>query len=102
MPSPAHLKLLPPEIAAKGDFRVGTGCEQCLQTGFSGRVAMTELLIPDDQFRESVLQKRPTGVLNEIAIERGMQTLWQNGLRRVLAGETTLDEVFRAIALDQL
>ena len=63
---------------------------------------MTELLIPDDTFREAVLQKKPTGVLNDIAVERGMQTLWQNGLRRVLAGQTTLEEVLRAIALDQL
>jgi type II secretory ATPase GspE/PulE/Tfp pilus assembly ATPase PilB-like protein len=102
MPDPAYLKLLPPQLAASGDFRKGAGCEHCLNTGYSGRAALTELLIPDEVFREAVLLKKPTSVLNQLAIERGMQTLWQNGLRRVLSGQTTLDEVFRAIALDQV
>lgn len=102
MPDPAYLKLLPPQLAASGDFRKGIGCEHCLNTGYSGRAALTELLVPDEVFREAVLLKKPTSVLNQLAIERGMQTLWQNGLRRVLSGQTTLDEVFRAIALDQV
>lgn len=101
-PEPSLLKLVPPEVAATGNFRRGTGCQNCLGTGFAGRMAITELLAPDDTFREAVLLKKTTGALHEIAIERGMQTLWQNGLRRVLSGHTTLEEVLRGIALDQI
>ena len=46
--------------------------------------------------------KKPTRALQDIAIQQGMQTLWQNALRRVLKGQTTLEEIVRVIAVDQL
>jgi len=101
-PDPALLRLLPEPLAAAGNFRRGEGCAHCLGTGYAGRAAITELLIPDEVFRQAVLEKKPTHALHETAIERGMATLWQNGLRRVLAGQTTLEEVLRAVTLDQI
>ena len=101
-PEEGLLKLIPEELGATAEFHRGTGCDQCLGTGFSGRNAVTELLVTDEIFRDAVLQKKPTRALQEVAIDQGMQTMWQNGLRRVLAGETTLEEVLRVIASDQL
>jgi type II secretory ATPase GspE/PulE/Tfp pilus assembly ATPase PilB-like protein len=101
-PEASLLKLLPPQFATSANFRRGTGCQNCLGTGYTGRMAITELLMPDEIFREAILLKKTTGALHEIAIERGMQTLWQNGMRRVLSGQTTLEEVLRGIALDQV
>jgi type II secretory ATPase GspE/PulE/Tfp pilus assembly ATPase PilB-like protein len=44
----------------------------------------------------------PTRALQNVAIQQGMQTMWQDGLRRVLKGQTTLDEILRVIAVDQI
>ncbi len=99
-PDPALVKLLPPEMLSTARFRRGVGCEHCGGTGFGGRMSLTELLIPDDVFRDAVLQKKPTYMLQEIAEQRGMQTLWQNALRRALAGHTPLEEVLRAVSLE--
>ncbi len=101
-PEPGLLRMIPPEALPAAEFRRGVGCADCMFTGFSGRTALTELLIPDEVFRDAVLQKKPTRTLQDIAIQQGMQTMWQNGLRRALQGQTPLDEVLRVIAVDQL
>jgi general secretion pathway protein E len=101
-PDPALLRMIPDELAATTQFRRGEGCADCMHTGFSGRRAVTELLIPDEVFRDAILQKMPTRALQDIAIQQGMQTMWQSGLRSVLAGETTIDEILRVIAMDQI
>ena len=101
-PEPGLLKLVPDELAASTEFLHGTGCKECAGTGFQGRTAVTELLAPDEVFRDAVLQKLPTRVLQNVAIQQGMQTMWQDGLRRVLKGHTTLEEILRVIAIDQL
>ena len=66
-----------------------------------GRSAVTELLVVDEVFRDAVLQKMPTRALQQVAIQQGMQTMWQNGLRRVQAGQTTVEEIVRVVATDQ-
>jgi general secretion pathway protein E len=101
-PEPNLLKLVPPDMAATTEFRRGSGCQECLHTGFKGRSAVTELLVADEVFRDAVLQKMPTRSLQEVAVRQGMQTMWQNGLRRVQAGQTTLEEILRVITVDQL
>lgn len=101
-PEAAMLRLMPDELVASTEFRKGAGCEQCLHTGFSGRTALTELLVADEVFRDAVLQKLPTRALQQVAIQQGMQTMWQNGVKRVVAGQTTIDEIMRVVAVDQL
>ena len=101
-PEAGLLRLVPEEYHATTRFRRGTGCAQCMNTGFHGRTSVTELLTPDEVFRDSVLLKKPTRALQEVAIERGMQTMWQCGLRHVMAGTSTLDEILRVIAVDQI
>ena len=101
-PEPALLNTLPQEVIEAAEFRRGVGCEQCLHTGFAGRTAVTELLCVDEVLRDAILKKLPTRALSEIAIAQGMRTLWQNGLRRVIKGETPLEEMMRVVAIDQL
>ena len=101
-PEPGLLRLVPEDAQAVAQFRKGAGCPECLGTGFTGRTAVTELLTPDEVFRDAILQKKPTRALQDVAIERGMQTMWQCGLRRVLAGQSTLEEILRVIAVDQI
>jgi general secretion pathway protein E len=100
-PEPALLRLMPEELVASTEFRKGTGCEQCMHTGFVGRTALTELLVANEVFRDAVLQKLPTRALQQVAVQQGMQTMWQNGVKKVVAGQTTIDEVMRVVAVDQ-
>jgi len=95
------LKVVPAELASSTQFMRGAGCAQCAGTGFMGRSAVAELLAPDDVFRDAVLQKMPTRALQNVAIQQGMETFWQDGLRRVLKGQTSLEEIMRVLASDQ-
>lgn len=101
-PEPGLLNLIPQDAIETAQFRRGAGCDQCLNTGFSGRSSVAELLPVDQVFRDAVLQKLPTKALQQVAVQQGMQTMWQNGLRRVVSGETPLEEILRVISVDEL
>jgi len=101
-PPASQLKLVPEPLVAEAQFRRGAGCEQCAQTGYSGRLPVSELLVVNEPFREAVLKKMPTSALEEIATQQGMRTLWQNGLQRALFGQTTLEEIIRVLAADMI
>ena len=101
-PEPSMLKVIPEDLRPQAQFRHGTGCEHCTQTGYSGRLPVTELLVVDEPFREAVLKKMPTSALEDIAIQRGMRTLWQNGLHRAINGQTSLEETVRVLAADMI
>ena len=83
-------------------FYTGSGCDDCSQTGYHGRVAVTELLNSNEPLREGVIQKLRTSKLLDIAIEQGMITLWQNAMAKVQRGITSLQEVIRVITVNQL
>lgn len=102
LPEASLLKMVPSELVPNADFHKGHGCDECMNTGFLGRASITELLIPDEVFRDAVLQKIPTRALEQVAVQQGMRTLWQCGLAHVLAGRTTLEEVLRVIAVDEI
>ena len=101
-PESALLKLLTQDEIDNASFRRGSGCAECKDTGYSGRFSITELLQVGEPIRDAVMEKKPTRVIQQIAAEQGMRTLWQNGLARALAGETTLEEVTRKVASDQI
>ncbi len=101
-PTASQLKVVPEALVPEARFQQGTGCEQCNQTGYAGRLPVSELLVVNEPFREAVLKKLPTSALEEIAIQQGMLTLWQNGLARALNGQTTLEEAIRVLAADMM
>ena len=73
----------------------GAGCEKCNKTGYKGRVGLYEVLEVTDELRELVLVGASALELRRKAIEEGMITLRQSGLRKVKAGMTTVEEVAR-------
>lgn len=77
------------------------GCDQCLQTGYSGRIGITEILILTPKVKEKILQR--AGELNIKAIGRkeGMTTMREDSMAKALAGLTTLEEVLRVTAPDE-
>jgi general secretion pathway protein E len=73
------------------------GCPTCHGTGYSGRVAIAELLRVDDEVQRIILNGGDQVSIQKAAVAAGMQSLFDNGLRQVLAGVTTLPEVMRSI-----
>ncbi|WP_404826415.1 GspE/PulE family protein [Diaphorobacter aerolatus] len=71
------------------------GCKQCRQTGFRGRTGIHELLSLDEKIRTAILQGKDAVEINTIAARDGMLSLHEDGLRKVLAGATSLDELAR-------
>jgi general secretion pathway protein E len=76
-------------------IRVGKGCDSCRSTGYSGRRGIFELLMVSDAVRRKVNAQATAGEIKTVAVECGMQTLRDDGVRKVLAGITTVDEVLR-------
>lgn len=101
-PTPSQLKVVPEALVSQTQFRRGAGCDQCNGTGYAGRLPVSELLVVDEPFREAVLKKMPTSALEDITIQQGMRTLWQNGLSRAITGQTPLDEIIRILAADMM
>jgi general secretion pathway protein E len=71
------------------------GCDHCGHTGYSGRNAIVELLSMTDPIRQLVLKHSDAGEITRIATESGMHSMLDDGLRKVVAGITTIEEVRR-------
>jgi general secretion pathway protein E len=71
------------------------GCEQCRQTGYAGRCGIHELLVIDDNMRRGILDGLDAASLHTKATSTGMHTLYEDGLLKVAAGVTSLDELLR-------
>jgi len=90
----AQLGLSPHDIGDK-TFFYGKGCDVCNHTGYKGRKGIYELLHISDPIRELINERAPSVVMRQKAIELGMATLRQDGLRSIFDGETTIEEVLK-------
>jgi type II secretory ATPase GspE/PulE/Tfp pilus assembly ATPase PilB-like protein len=99
-PVPAEaLERLGVPVDASGRYFRAVGCDGCDGTGYSGRLAVAEVLVFDDTMRLLVARGSDEGALRRHAIEvAGMSTLRQDALRKVSQGLTTLEEVVRVTA----
>ncbi|MFC1482913.1 GspE/PulE family protein [Candidatus Margulisiibacteriota bacterium] len=76
----------------------GEGCKHCKGTGYKGRIGIFELMIPNNEMRERIHHERLTdSSVREMAIKNGMVTLLEDGMSKVLAGLTTIEEVARVL-----
>jgi general secretion pathway protein E len=83
-------------------FRRGAGCDQCRQTGYQGRAAIYEVCVITEPLRRLIMQRRDGSELKQCAIAEGMETLRQDGWRRVSQGKTTIEEVVRVTQTDEV
>lgn len=72
-------------------------CAQCNGTGYRGRVGVFEILVLDDEIRDLIMQNANSDQLRNAAMKRGMTTLLEDGMKKAMAGVTTIDEVLRLI-----
>ena len=76
------------------------GCEACRNTGYSGRTTIGELMLINEDIRRAILSRASESQLNEAGRANGMTNMFANGLEKVLSGETTMEEVMRAVRSD--
>ena len=87
-----------PEVAAAADgivFYRKKGCPRCGQTGYKGRIGVYQLLVMSETLESLAASKASREELDRAAIEEGMRTLWDDGLAKVAAGLTSLEELAR-------
>jgi general secretion pathway protein E/type IV pilus assembly protein PilB len=101
MPTEAEMRALSfdANTIQNANFQKGKGCADCSNTGFRGRMGIFEIFVIDDEARKLIYDKVPS-VLRSRAREMGMRTLREDGVRKILAGLTTPDEVIRATVGD--
>ena len=86
---------LTPEQVEGVSFYRGKGCNHCQKTGFKGRIGIYELLNINSKIRELIFRNASTPEIRTVGIEQGMDTLYYDGIKKVLKGITTFEEVYR-------
>jgi type IV pilus assembly protein PilB len=96
-----HALSITAEMAKTATMMKGKGCANCSGTGCRGRMGIFEIFVIDDEARKLIYDQAPSSVLRSRAREMGMRTLREDGIRKVLAGITTAEEVIRATVGDE-
>jgi len=80
---------------------LAVGCPECRDRGYSGRIALFEVLVMNDELRDMAYKQLPTTEIRKVARRLGMRTLREDGWLKVINGVTTLDEVRRSTAEEE-
>jgi general secretion pathway protein E len=75
------------------------GCSKCHSSGFRGRLAISEVLLIDDAIQQTILQRLPASEIQQVARQRGMTTIYEDGVAKAWAGLTTIEEVLRVTSV---
>jgi len=87
------VKPLADPLIKEAMFYEPVGCEECNFTGFKGRSGLHEILVPDEDLKDLIIKNAPANEIRKVAMQKGMITLKQDGILKVLRGETTLKQV---------
>ena len=94
-----ELKLTPADLP-DGLLIKGMGCDNCFDTGYTGRTAIYEILGIDDEIRSLCVDRASATAIKRSAMERGLITLRADGIRKVKSGQSTMEEVLRVTQMD--
>jgi len=97
-PSPNEMRQLEQRVGAVDKLYKPRGCKACRNLGFTGRIGIYELFVPNDDAYELIASGATLNALRAVAHANGMRTLRDDGLEKVKAGITTLEEVYRVTA----
>ncbi|MEO6028141.1 MAG: type II secretion system ATPase GspE [Candidatus Binatia bacterium] len=98
----AEVGLTSEQAAGRTLYTGGTGCAACKNTGYRGRTGIHELLVVDDEIRGLIMKNADASAIRRAAAAAGMVTLREDGASKILAGETTIEEVMRVTQEDLL
>jgi type II secretory ATPase GspE/PulE/Tfp pilus assembly ATPase PilB-like protein len=79
----------------------GKGCPECKNTGYRGRVGIYELMTVDGRFHDPIVAHAGAPEYERLARQRGMRTMFEDGIRKATQGITTIEELLRATRLAQ-
>lgn len=82
-------------------FFKAVGCPTCAGSGYHGRTVVHELLLVDDEVRQLIVKAMDSGSIKKKAVEKGMRTLREDGINKVIEGITTIEELLRATQADE-
>ncbi|MCX5681650.1 MAG: GspE/PulE family protein [Candidatus Omnitrophica bacterium] len=82
-------------------FFVGKGCDFCRKSGYYGRSGILEVLEVDEPIREMLIKGTSSSVIKEYAMKKGMTTLWDDAVEKLISGTTTVEEVLRVTSEDE-
>lgn len=94
-PYPEEIKLLDPKLCEREDisFYRGKGCHLCNGTGYGGRTGIFELMVINEELRRLIIKNPDISEIREVARKSGMETLREDGIKKVIEGITTISEV---------
>ncbi len=96
-PSEAELKsVMWDKIPPNAKFAQPVGCQNCLGTGFVGRIAIFELMVIDDELQSAIVRSAESNIIRDIARRKGMRTLLEDGRDKAAMGYTTIGEITKA------
>ncbi len=95
-PDPQDLMSMGKYAQGVTELTKGIGCRKCHERGYSGRVGLYELLVPNHQILDAISAKMDLNAIRNLLTQQGFETLWDDGILKVLAGSTTLEEVHGA------
>jgi type II secretory ATPase GspE/PulE/Tfp pilus assembly ATPase PilB-like protein len=95
-----HLLNLPKEDWDKTVLYRGRGCEKCNYSGYKGRTAIHEIMVLNEKIRQLILNRTSSNIIKKEAQKYGMRTLREDGMKKVLLGQTTAQEVMRITMTD--
>ncbi len=100
-PEELHLLNIDPSKITDANFRKGEGCEKCRKTGHRGRAGIFEIFMVDDVIKNLINDKANVSDIRKRARDMGMLTLREDGVRKVIAGSTSIEEVVSATSGDK-
>jgi general secretion pathway protein E len=86
----------PDALTPRPVFYRPVGCQACAETGYTGRIGIYELLVVDEAIRREILNNSDGKKITRVAVARGMISLREDGVRQVIAGRTSIEEVLAA------
>ena len=89
------------DMVSERSFYRGKGCDYCRNTGYSGRLALYEIMLLDDDIRQLIMEHKSTNVLRAAARKHGMRTLRETGLLAIFDGLTSIEEVVGQTILEE-
>ncbi len=92
----SHVQLSKPLKVGEVLF-VGAGCTKCTGSGYTGRIGINEVLVVDQEVRDAILARVPSGEIKKIAMKNGMTSMIEDGFNKARKGLTTIEEVLRVV-----
>ncbi len=92
-----EIKNIPPSVLTSNTVMRGKGCDECVGSGYRGRIGIYEVLEVNEEIRNAMLLQRASGEIKKVAQDQGMKSMVEDGFKKAMQGITTIEEVLRVI-----